>query len=108
MTGDARFTFTPLAQLTLPPCDSPLNSHPSHGGGAPPASFYTASSPSGSDFAIASQKEMLAVLGVRSRKPVKVFTTARSRRYGEEREQGDGRRQWVVVRGLMGLADART
>jgi len=108
MTGGARFTFTPLAQLTLLPFDSPSNLHPSHGGGALPASFYTTSSPSGSKFAIASQKGMLAVLGVRSRKPMKVFTTARSWRYGEEREQGDGRRQWVVVRGLMGLADART
>jgi len=79
MTGGARITFTPLAQLTLPPFDSPSNLHPLHGAGALPASFCTAFSPSGSKFAVASQEGMVAVWDVRSRKPMKVFTTDRSR-----------------------------
>ena len=79
MNGGARITFTPLAQLTLPPFDSPSNLHPLHGGGALPASFCTAFSPSGSKFAVASQEGMVAVWDVRSRKPMKVFTTDRSR-----------------------------
>ncbi|KAH9957109.1 hypothetical protein BC827DRAFT_1138375 [Russula dissimulans] len=79
MTGGGRITFTPLAQLTLPPFDSPPNMHPSHGAGALPASFSTAFSPSGSKFAVASQEGMVAVWDVRSRKPMKVFTTDRCR-----------------------------
>ena len=79
MTGGSRITFTPLARLTLPPFDTPVNVHPSHGAGALPASFCTAFSPSGSKFAIASQEGMVAVWDVRSGKPMKVFTTDRSR-----------------------------
>ncbi|KAI9511910.1 hypothetical protein F5148DRAFT_1167363 [Russula earlei] len=79
MTGGARITFTPLAQLTLPPFDSPSSVHPLHSAGALPASFSTAFSPSGSKFAVASQEGMVAVWDVRSRKPMKVFTTDRSR-----------------------------
>jgi WD40 repeat protein len=79
MTGGSRITFTPLAQLTLPPFDPPSNLHPLHVGGALPASFCTAFSPSGSKFAVASQEGMVAVWDVRSRKPMKVFTTDRSR-----------------------------
>ncbi|KAI0289717.1 hypothetical protein BC826DRAFT_1030078 [Russula brevipes] len=47
--------------------------------GALPASFCTAFSPSGSKFAVASQEGMVAVWDVRSRKPMKVFTTDRGR-----------------------------
>jgi hypothetical protein len=79
MTGGARITFNPLARLTLPPFDTPANVHPSQGAGALPASFCTAFSPSGSKFAVASQEGMVAVWDVRSRKPMKVFTTDRSR-----------------------------
>ena len=79
MTGGARITFNQLARLTLPPFDTPTNVHPSHGAGALPASFCTAFSPSGSKFAVASQEGMVAVWDVRSRKPMKVFTTDRSR-----------------------------
>jgi WD40 repeat protein len=79
MTGGARISFTPLARLGLPPFDTPANVHPSHGAGALPASFCTAFSPSGSKFAVASQEGMVAVWDVRSRKPMKVFTTDRSR-----------------------------
>jgi WD40 repeat protein len=79
MTGGARITFTPLAQLSLPPFDPPSNLHPLHVGGALPALFCTTFSPSGSKFAVGSQEGMVAVWDVRSRKPMKVFTTDRSR-----------------------------
>lgn len=79
MTGGARITFTPLAQLTLPPFDLPPNAYAVHNGNALPASFCTAFSPDGSKFAVASQEGMVAVWDVRSRKPMKVFTTDRSR-----------------------------
>jgi WD40 repeat protein len=79
MTGGARITFTPLAQLTLPPFNPPPTVHQLHGVGTLPASFCTAFSPSGSKFAVASQEGMVAVWDVRSRKPMKVFNTDRSR-----------------------------
>ena len=79
MTGGSRITFTPLAQLTLPPFDPHPSAHLVHNGSALPASFCTAFSPSGSKFAVASQEGMVAVWDVRSRKPMKVFTTDRSR-----------------------------
>jgi WD40 repeat protein len=79
MTGGARITFTPLAQLTLPPFNPPPSVHQLHSVGTLPASFCTAFSPSGSKFAVASQEGMVAVWDVRSRKPMKVFTTDRSR-----------------------------
>ena len=79
MTGGARITFSPLAQLTLPPFDSHSSAHPMHNANALPASFCTAFSPSGSKFAVASQEGMVAVWDVRSRKPMKVFTTDHSR-----------------------------
>jgi WD40 repeat protein len=78
MTGGARITFTPLARLTLPPFDTPVNVHPSHGAGALPASFCTAFSPSGSKFAVASQEGMVAVWDVRSGKPMKVLPLTES------------------------------
>ena len=79
MTGGSRITFTPLAQLTLPSSNLPQSVHPLHGVGTLPASFCTAFSPSGSKFAVASQEGMVAVWDVRSRKPMKVFTTDRTR-----------------------------
>ncbi|KAI9439695.1 WD40-repeat-containing domain protein [Lactarius indigo] len=79
MTGGARITFTPLAQLTLPPFDSHPGAYSIHSASALPASFCTAFSPSGSKFAVASQEGMVAVWDVRSRKPMKVFTTDRGR-----------------------------
>jgi hypothetical protein len=79
MTGGARITFNPLAQLTLPPFDSLPSAHLMYSSSALPASFCTAFSPSGSKFAVASQEGMVAVWDVRSRKPMKVFTTDRSR-----------------------------
>lgn len=79
MTGGARITFTPLAQLTLPPFDPHPSPHLVHSASALPASFSTAFSPSGSKFAVASQEGMVAVWDVRSRKPMKVFMTDRSR-----------------------------
>ncbi|KAF8269913.1 WD40-repeat-containing domain protein [Lactarius quietus] len=79
MTGGARITFTPLAQLTLPPFETSLSAHTVHNVSALPASFSTAFSPDGSKFAIASQEGMVAVWDVRSRKPMKVYTTDRSR-----------------------------
>ncbi|KAI0260442.1 hypothetical protein BC834DRAFT_973451 [Gloeopeniophorella convolvens] len=76
MTGGARITFTPLAQLTLPPLEPRAGIT---GAGAMPASFCTAFSPSGAKFAVASQEGMVAVWDVRSRKPMRVFYTDRSR-----------------------------
>ncbi|KAI0058752.1 hypothetical protein BV25DRAFT_1901973 [Artomyces pyxidatus] len=71
MTGGARITFTSLAQLTLPPVD--------HASNTVPASFSTAFSPSGTKFAVASQEGVVAVWDVRSRKPMTVYHTDRSR-----------------------------
>ncbi|KAI0246631.1 Mu homology domain-containing protein [Lactifluus subvellereus] len=46
MTGGACITFTPLAQLTLPPFTSPPSVHPLHAVGTLPAPFCTAFSTS--------------------------------------------------------------
>ena len=103
MTGGSQTTFTPLAQLTLPPSNPPPSVHPLNGVGTLPASFCTAFSPFGSKFAVASQEGMVAVWDVRSRKLTKVFTTDRTRpplrdRWnGEDRDQGDGYRQRLAV-----------
>ncbi|KAH9972389.1 hypothetical protein BJV74DRAFT_210575 [Russula compacta] len=78
ITGGARITFSPLAQLTLPALDPPPSSR--HPFSDTVASFGTAFSPDGSKFAVASQDGMVAVWDVRSHKPMKVFTTERSRR----------------------------
>ncbi|KAI0052340.1 hypothetical protein FA95DRAFT_1483919 [Auriscalpium vulgare] len=75
LTGGARITFTPLAQLTLPSFDHASPYISSTG----PASFSTAFSASGTKFAVASQEGMVAVWDVRSRKPMKVYQTDRSR-----------------------------
>jgi hypothetical protein len=95
MTGGARITFTPLAQLTLPPFEPPPSVYPVHNGSALPASFCTAFSPSGSKFAVASQEGMVAVWDVRSRKPMKVFTTDRSRLPPGSGWAGTGTGRWA-------------
>jgi len=116
MPGCVRIMPTPLSQLALPVFDSPLNLHPLHGAGALHASFCTLTAflLSGFESAVTSQEGMVMVWAIRSHKPMKVFTTDRSRAPPHRASgmqvvgTGDWRHQGVVVQGLTGLDGART
>ncbi|KAF8176726.1 hypothetical protein K438DRAFT_1908688 [Mycena galopus ATCC 62051] len=76
LTGGAHVSAAPIATLTLPPTNSPFNSFFSP---ALVASFSTAFSADGSKYAVAAQEGAVAVWDVRSSRPLKVFTTDKSR-----------------------------
>ncbi|KAI0707284.1 hypothetical protein C8Q76DRAFT_629023 [Earliella scabrosa] len=81
ITGGSRITLAPIATLSL----SSFIQHPHEvAGGFPqvssiPASFSTAFSADGSKFAVGSQEGVVVVWDVRSTKPLKVFSTDKSR-----------------------------
>ncbi|KAJ7067348.1 hypothetical protein C8F01DRAFT_1121014 [Mycena amicta] len=74
LTGGGYVTATPIATLTLPP--SPPNPYASP---ALVASFSTAFSADGSKYAVASQEGSVAVWDVRSTRPIKVYSTDKTR-----------------------------
>lgn len=81
ITGGSRITLSPIVTLSL--SSYIQHSHESTGGlsqvSSIPASFSTAFSADGSKFAVASQEGVVVVWDVRSTKPLKVFSTDKSR-----------------------------
>ena len=81
ITGGSHITFSPIATLSL--SSYIQHSHDAMGGlsqvSSIPASFSTAFSADGSKFAVASQEGVVVVWDVRSTKPLKVFSTDKSR-----------------------------
>ena len=65
-----------MLSCSFPPFDSPSNLHPLQ---APAHSANRSVSPSSSKFAVATHEGMVAVWDVRSRQPMKMFTTDRNR-----------------------------
>ena len=91
LSGGSQLTFTPITTLSLPPSDGALYYTPSH----LTASFSTAFSSNGTNFAVASQEGALVVWDVRSSKPFKVFQTDKTRMHAGRSSMNSGASGWL-------------